>query len=255
MQLIDNQVSLANDGHPADFAAWRNQTEVVLRKIFDIGHPTYESFLQIRYTPQVFSTNHKPDTAAVRARGVKSALALLGAAKLELQLSEDASTSLGGKGTATTPTPADGRVFIVHGHDTSLKHEAARFLRDLTGEEPVILHEQIDGGRSLIEKFEESAATTAFAVVLLTADDLGRAKDDATDRPRGRQNVVFEMGFFFGSLGRGNVAVIHDDGIEEPGDVKGMLYVPRDEAGAWKTRIAREINHAGIAVEWSALGR
>lgn len=255
IELIDSQITAANDGQPEDFATWKNQTEVVLRTIFGVGHPTYESFLRIRYSPQVFSPDSQPDTAAYRRRGVKSALALLAGAKLELQLTDEPSMKPQDDASDAVNAPAAGRVFIVHGHDSSLKHEAARFLRDLTGEEPVILHEQPDGGRSLIEKFEASAATTGYAVVLLTGDDLGRAKTETTDRPRARQNVVFEMGFFFGSLGRGNVAVIHDDGVEEPGDVRGMLYVPRDDAGGWKTRIAREIDHAGIAVDWSALRR
>jgi predicted nucleotide-binding protein len=252
MQLIDKQIGEANGGHPDDFAAWQNQTEVVLRRIFGIGHPTYESFLRIRYRSQILSPS---DDSGIQAAGVKTAIALLGGAKLELQLSGEVPDLAKGDDASEVKAPANGRVFIVHGHDTSLKNEAARFLRDLTGEDPVILHEQPDGGRSLIEKFEASAATTGYAVVLLTADDLGRAKGEATDQPRGRQNVVFEMGFFFGSLGRGNVAVVHDEGVDEPGDVRGMLYVPRDNAGAWKMRIAREIDHAGIAVEWSALGR
>jgi predicted nucleotide-binding protein len=255
LQLIDKQISDAKDGHPEDFAAWKNQTEVVLRTIFGIGHPTYESFLRTRFSSQVISVDRPSDGAAFREKGVKSVLALLGGAKLELQLSAEAPRAAEGDDSNERKTAANGRVFIVHGHDTSLKNEAARFLRDLTGEDPVILHEQPDGGRSLIEKFEASAATTGYAVVLLTADDFGRAKGETTDQLRGRQNVVFEMGFFFGSLGRGNVAVIHDEGVEEPGDVRGMLYVPRDDAGAWKMRIAREIDHAGIAVEWAALGR
>lgn len=255
LQLIDKQITDAQDGRPEDFAAWKSQTEVVLRTIFGIGHPIYESFRKTRFSAQVISVDRPPDGAASREKGVKSVLALLSGAKLELQLSAEVSEATPGEVLDGRKTPANGRVFIVHGHDTSLKNEVARFLRDLTGEEPVILHEQPDGGRSLIEKFEASAATTGYAIVLLTADDFGRAKNEAKDRPRGRQNVVFEMGFFFGSLGRGNVAVIHDEDVEEPGDVRGMLYVPRDAAGAWKMRIAREIDHAGIAVEWAALGR
>lgn len=255
MQLIDKQICDANDGHPDDFAAWKNQTEVVLRTLFGVGHPTYESFLRTRFSSQIISVDRSSDGAAFRERGVKSVLALLGGAKLELQLSAQVPDVAQDDETHKGKVAANGRVFIVHGHDSSLKNETARFLKDLTGEDPVILHEQPDGGRSLIEKFEASAATTGYAVVLLTADDLGRAKGEKIDQLRGRQNVVFEMGFFFGSLGRGNVAVIHDNGVEEPGDVRGMLYVPRDDAGAWKMRIAREIDHAGIAVDWAALGR
>ncbi|MBT2551560.1 TIR domain-containing protein [Arthrobacter sp. ISL-5] len=142
---------------------------------------------------------------------------------------------------------------MVHGHDQARKHELARFLRTLTGLEPVILHEQPNMGAVLIEKLETSAATTGFAVVLLTADDLGRAKKDTEDKPRGRQNVIFEMGFFFGTLRRGHVAVLLDEGVEEPGNIKGLVYTPLDGGGAWKATIAREIEAAGISVDWAAL--
>lgn len=150
--------------------------------------------------------------------------------------------------------PAE-RIFIVHGHDDARKFQLARFLRDLTGHEPVILHEQANRGSVLIEKLENSAATTGFAVVLLTGDDVGRVKTETTDKPRGRQNVVFELGFFIGALGRSKVAVLKEPDVEEPGDVTGLVYTPLDTAGAWKSALATEIQAAGIPVEWSALGR
>ncbi|NQD90423.1 nucleotide-binding protein, partial [Paenarthrobacter sp. CM16] len=148
-----------------------------------------------------------------------------------------------------------GRVFIVHGHDEARKYQLARFLRDLTGHEPVILHEQPNRGSVLIEKLESSAAKTGFAVVLLTGDDFGRAKATTGERPRGRQNVVFELGFFIGALGRSKVAVLMEPGVEEPGDVTGIVYTPLDAAGAWKSALATEIDAAGITIDWSALRR
>lgn len=143
----------------------------------------------------------------------------------------------------------------MHGHDDARKHELARFLARVTGEEPVILHEQPNRGRVLIEKFEQSAAGTGFAVVLLTADDMGRTKSDDDEQPRGRQNVVFEMGFFFGALGRERVAVLYEAGVEIIGDVNGLVYIPLDGAGAWKNDLASELSAAGLPVSWEALGK
>ena len=48
----------------------------------------------------------------------------------------------------------------------------ARFPETL-GLEPIILHEQANAGRAIIEKFEDHADDVAFAVVLLTPDDEG----------------------------------------------------------------------------------
>jgi predicted nucleotide-binding protein len=148
-----------------------------------------------------------------------------------------------------------GRVFIVHGHDEAGKHAVARLLNELLGVQPVILHEQANEGRLLLEKFERSAAASGYAVVLLTSDDLGRAKSVEAEQPRGRQNVIFEMGFFAGALGRARMSVLYDPGVEMPSDLGGLVYIERDKTGAWQTALARELDAVGFAVDWSALGR
>jgi predicted nucleotide-binding protein len=146
------------------------------------------------------------------------------------------------------------QIFVVHGHDEANKHELSAFLRDLIGRDPVILHQQPNRGQVLIEKFEANASEAGFAVVILSADDEGKsvASTDPLAR-RARQNVVFEMGFFFGALGRRNVAVLYEEGVELPSDVTGIAYISLDRAGAWKSLVAREVKDAGIDVNLSAL--
>jgi predicted nucleotide-binding protein len=125
-------------------------------------------------------------------------------------------------------------VFLVHGHNGAAKHEVARFVERITGKAPVILDEQTSRGRTLIEKFETHAATAAYAIVLATPDDVGRINgtDPATDQPRARQNVVFELGYFFGKLGRDRVTVLNS-GVEKPSDVDGLAYIDYP-ASNWK---------------------
>lgn len=148
----------------------------------------------------------------------------------------------------------NGRVFIVHGHDEARKHELGRFLHALVGSEPIILHEQSNQGMTVIEKFEHHAGRAGFAVALLTADDLGRDRNDSEDNLRARQNVVFEAGYFAGRLGRGRVVLLHDQGVELPSDLAGVVYIPLD-SGAWRSNLARELHGSGFEIEWSALGR
>jgi len=145
--------------------------------------------------------------------------------------------------------PVAGRdVFIVHGHDEAAKEAVARFLQRLDLN-PVILHEQPNVGRTIIEKFE-TYANVGFAVVLLTADDVGASREKPGDlSPRARQNVIFEMGFFVGRLGRSRVCVLYQEGVELPSDVEGLLYVPWDGKGAWRLELAREIKASGIDVD------
>ena len=131
--------------------------------------------------------------------------------------------------------PESKRVFVVHGHDEEMKQSVARTLQQHKLE-PIILHEQPNRGRTLIEKFEEEASDVGFAVVIFSPDDEGRIRGEGNLRPRARQNVVLELGFFFGKLGRGSVFVLYREieGFELPSDIAGVLYVPYDRAGAWK---------------------
>ena len=143
-------------------------------------------------------------------------------------------------------------IFIVHGHDSAAKHEVARVI-DQLGLHPIILHEKADRGRTIIEKVEHHA-DVGFAVVLLTPDDVGHPKDKpAESKPRPRQNVVLELGYFIGKLGRSNVCALMKGGIEIPTDFSGVLYTPMDEGGAWRFKLATEINAAGIDADLNKL--
>ena len=105
------------------------------------------------------------------------------------------------------------RPFIVHGHNDQLKLELKNYIQNVLHlPEPVILHEQPNLGRTIIEKFEDYAAASALVFVLLTPDDVAAAADEPNDKKRrARQNVIFEMGYFLGVLGResGSVVLLH----------------------------------------------
>jgi len=86
--------------------------------------------------------------------------------------------------------------------------------------------------------------------VLLTGDDEGRKREtDGELRPRARQNVILELGFFVGALGRGRVALLYEEGVELPSDISGVLYLPLDDAGAWKRTLAREMQAAEVGID------
>lgn len=145
------------------------------------------------------------------------------------------------------------RVFVVHGHDDGARFQVAEFLRK-AGLEPIVLHEQTNRGRTIIEKFLEVAKTAAFAVILLTPDDVGAKEGDAL-RPRARQNVVFEFGFFIGLLGPGRVAALQKSSVDRPSDIDGVLYIPMNGESDWRTALAREMEAAGIRINWNKLMR
>lgn len=139
------------------------------------------------------------------------------------------------------------RMFLVHGHDESVLHETARFLEKLD-QEVIVLREQPNKGRTIIEKFEDYA-DVGFAVVLLTGDDIGGSKDASDQKPRARQNVIFEMGYFIGRLGRDRVCVLYGSGVEIPSDYTGVLYQELDSKGSWRLELAKELKAAGYDID------
>jgi predicted nucleotide-binding protein len=139
-------------------------------------------------------------------------------------------------------------VFIVHGHDGAAKTELARFI-ERAGLQAIILHEQPNAGRTIVEKFEAHGLSAGFAVVLLTPDDVG-GHDEKSLRPRARQNVIGEMFWFAGKLGRDRVCALKKGDVEMPSDFVGVVYTDMDNQGVWKSELLKELDAAGYSVDW-----
>jgi hypothetical protein len=146
---------------------------------------------------------------------------------------------------AATPT----EVFIVHGHDDHSKLKV-RSLIERAGLTPVILHEQPNAGRTIIEKFETHGAAAGFAVVVLTPDDVGGCNSNEL-KFRARQNVIGEMFWFAGKLGRSRICPLKKGDIEVPSDFLGVVYTEMDEEGAWQAKLLKELEAAGYKINWA----
>lgn len=138
------------------------------------------------------------------------------------------------------------KIFIVHGQNNEKKLETFNLLKALELE-PIILHEQPNGGRTIIEKFEEYS-DVGYAIILLTDDDEGKSKKEDDYKLRARQNVILELGFFIGKLGRSRVCALYIDKVDLPNDISGLVYIPLDSSGAWKFALAKELKSAGYNI-------
>ena len=139
------------------------------------------------------------------------------------------------------------KVFVTHGHDHSARNEVALFLHEV-GLTPIIMENQANEGRTLIEKFEKDS-DAAYAIIIMSPDDLGRAKNSGDEKlqPRARQNVVFELGFFFGKSTRKRVAVLNTDAeLERPTNIEGIAWILLDAHGGWKHMLTRELKAVGL---------
>jgi predicted nucleotide-binding protein len=228
-----------------EFYTWDEYNEQLLRSRF--------STEKVANSYRLFGFGGGPDGVQEKfawlERDINRQLRKLGSIRQQLALYKSVEISAIQDG-SVSPHLGD-KIFIVHGHDGDTKLQVAEFLESITGERPVILHEQADSGRTVIEKFEAHASEAGFAIILLTADDLGKAKGSGELNPRARQNVVLEFGYFMGKLGRGRVAALYEAGVELPSDVSGVLY--KSLAGNWHTELIRELKAANINVDPSKL--
>lgn len=145
--------------------------------------------------------------------------------------------------------PESRRVFLVHGRAEREKEAVARLLERL-GIDVVVLHEQPNMGRSILAKLRDYA-DVGYAVVLLTSDDRGGLAGDCESmlKPRARQNVVLELGFFLAKLGDSRVCCLSAAELERPSELDGILDIPLDVTGNWRFRLARELKEAGFVVD------
>jgi len=144
--------------------------------------------------------------------------------------------------------PAKNAIFVVHGHYEAALQAVARFLEQL-GLEAIVLREQPDSGRTIIEKFEDYANQVGFAVVLLTPDDIAGSADAPGSALRARQNVIFELGYFAGKLGRGRACLLRKGSVEIPSDLYGVIYKDFDQGDGWKLQLVKELKAAKLAFD------
>jgi len=242
---------LARDAAETEIQTWTETTSDALIRALGSDHRLLMTFhgagIRLTYT-------HADSDDETAREFVRERLPHLDSA---IQILEGQVEQIGPDQPALAPAPARSTVFIVHGHDDALRQQVARWLKEnlRTGLAAVLLDEQPSEGRTLIEKFEHYAAQAAYVVVLMTADDLGGTKRQPGEseatllgrlQARARQNVVFELGYFAGHLGRSHVALLYEEGVEYPSDVRGIVHIPADAGGGWKERLRTELRAAGL---------
>lgn len=154
--------------------------------------------------------------------------------------------------TSKSLLPPNKSVFIVHGHDDAAREAVARFIEKL-GLTAIILHEQANMSQTVIEKLERHS-DVKFAVVLLTPDDIGTGRNTPELlKRRARQNVLIELGYFVGKLGRSNVCTLRVEDTEIPSDFSGVVYTDMDKSGGWRTKLAQELVSAKFTIDLTAL--
>ncbi|PRY42166.1 putative nucleotide-binding protein with TIR-like domain [Geodermatophilus tzadiensis] len=134
-------------------------------------------------------------------------------------------------------------IFLVHGNNIDVRNDIETQLHRwklVPDTEIIVLDRQANMGQTLIEKFEKHAGDAGLAIVVATPDDVGRKKTATDDEPRARQNVIYELGYFNGLLGRASTIVMNA-GITQPSDIAGLVYIKYEQGGSWAWELAREL--------------
>ena len=249
-----------------EFQKWHRNTRITIENVFGVESDRVKEFTRIDYSPRVLYgpvliTDSTPDYKTRNHEYQEHkyqeyyVYALDMAATLLESMIEEIREYWEDETQEPTPyiNSTNGRtntneIFIIHGRDNETKETVARFLQRLDLE-PVILHERSNQGRTIIEKFEQHAQV-GFAIALLTPDDAGALQEDMEHlKPRARQNVIFEFGYFIGRLGRDRVCALTKGNVEIPSDYDGVIYIPLDDTEGWKIELVRELRGAGIDVD------
>lgn len=142
--------------------------------------------------------------------------------------------------------PVTKNVFIVHGHDELNLLRLKEFLKDELHLEPIILSSKAGKGRTLIEKFEEEAKTASYAIALMTPDDIVKIEGEE-GYAQSRPNTIFELGWFYGRLGRNKVCILFKKGIKIHSDLDGISRIKFNETVLEQSHeIKKELVEAGV---------
>jgi predicted nucleotide-binding protein len=255
IQLLQRQINKAKEllaNRPivkSDHTAWSNTTRDYLIKVFGSKSPNVNAVMYASSNVDLYmgmgDAEYERYIASRIENQIKMLLSCIEQLETEIELYKGEEKI---EDQNKFKKVSSNKVFIVHGRNQGIKEAVARFIEKL-GLEAIILHEKPSKGRTIIEKFSDYSGVH-FAIVLLTADDIGKEKDSSEEsKLRARQNVIFELGYFIGKLSRSRVCALYEEGVEIPSDYQGVIFIPIDSHERWKYDIVKELLAAGFDVD------
>lgn len=113
-------------------------------------------------------------------------------------------------------------VFIIHGRNEAKWRELKDIVKSQFRLNPIVLMEEPEiGSETVIEKFERHAETCSYAIALFTPDD--EVTSGGETYLQARPNVIYELGWFCGRLGRPGVMLLLQTGTTLFSDFGGII--------------------------------
>ena len=228
---IDTLIEKRVMAESPEFESWHSRAERFLVNHF--GPTTYEvtDFSNTLFSPTMYVPGADYIRISTCSNGLKKTKDVFKDYLIEIKEEMSEKDEKLSEDVHTDSSYQNNKVFVVHGL------------------EAIILSEQANKGKTIIEKFEENSDVGA-AICLFTGDDIGKEKSEAVEKQRARQNVVYEAGYFMGKLGRERVIMLVDNGIELPSDLQGVVYT---DSESWKTEVLQELQSIGYGIDFNKL--
>ncbi|MFZ3350963.1 MAG: nucleotide-binding protein [Xanthobacteraceae bacterium] len=113
-------------------------------------------------------------------------------------------------------------VFIIHGRNEAKWRELKDIVKSQFRLNPIVLMEEPEiGSETVIEKFERYAETCSYAIALFTPDD--EVISGGEKYLQARPNVIYELGWFCGRLGRSSILLLLQTGTSLFSDFGGII--------------------------------
>jgi predicted nucleotide-binding protein len=254
-EFIERAEKLYDSGvNEPEFKAWKDDVVRFLKKMYGLDSHEATAFDQIEYYNFYLTVDvdngrwhgNKSKEKDVFQKGLKTAILYLKNYESDKGIDNEERIQKN-----TNETVNNEHIFIVHGRNDGVKAQVANFLLKL-GIKPIILHEQMNKGKTIIEKFEKHSDVKA-SIILFTSDDVGKFKDDSEFEKRARQNVIFEAGYFIGKLGREFTIILLEHGLKMPSDLAGYIYFEIDQNERWQLDIAKELKGMKFDIDMNDL--
>lgn len=131
------------------------------------------------------------------------------------------------KSTPTVVTRSKARLFIGSSVEGLSVANELQALLDHDAEVTVWHQGVFDPSGGTLERLVQMAPTFDFAVLVLTPDDVQTKRDKSKNAPR--DNVLFELGLFIGTLGRERTYFVHPrSDMALPSDLDGITPITYD---------------------------
>ncbi len=248
---IDVLIAMQVTTDDEEFKTWELKSQRFLSKKYGKDSSEVENFNEILFIPRMypFEVDHFYFVSVCKEGllTAKSAFAVY-LEEMQEEIQENLSKTTLPKQQIDVKTQEYSKVFIVHGHDSGLKHEVARVI-EKQGLTAILLSEQVNGGMTVIEKIEANSDVSA-AICLFTSDDEAKANNDCIYTKRARQNVVLETGYFMAKLGRENIVILAEKDLELPSDLQGVMYT---DTTNWQFSILKELKKIGYMIDYNKI--